>query len=107
VIVADAPALDLSTNDFSIETWIRPLSSVTAFGIMSVVSKRLAPDIIHSLGYDFALVDGQVTLRLSTSLAGDGQVWGRRAGLARWQVPSCHGQPGAQLAHGGLLLRGR
>ena len=76
VTVADAPALDVSTNDFSIETWIRPLPSTTDFGIMTIVCKRLAPDIIHSLGYELALVDGRVNLRLSTSLAGDGQVWG-------------------------------
>jgi len=76
VTVADAPALDVSTNDFSIEAWIRPLPSITDFGIMTIVCKRVAPDIFHSLGYEFALGNGQLQLRISTSLAGDGEVWG-------------------------------
>jgi alpha-tubulin suppressor-like RCC1 family protein len=76
VTVADAPALDVGTNDFTIETWVRPLVSSTDFGVMSLVSKRLAPDITHSLGYDFHLLNGQVSLRLSTSISGDGQNFG-------------------------------
>ncbi len=76
VIVSNAPPLDFGTGDFSIETWIRPLVSVTDYGVMAVVNKRLAPNITQSLGYEFALVDGRLAFRLSTSIAGNGQVWG-------------------------------
>ncbi len=76
VIVSNTPALDFSTGDFSIETWIRPLFSVTDYGVMDVVSKRLAPNIYQSLGYELALVDGRLALRLSTSIAGNGALFG-------------------------------
>ena len=77
VVVPDAPSLNFSSNqNFSIEAWISPLPSTTDFGIITIVDKRVAPNIVQCLGYEFCLVNGQVTCRLSDSIADIGTGYG-------------------------------
>jgi hypothetical protein len=77
VVVSNSPSLNFGPGqDFSIEAWVRPQVSSTAFGIMSIVDKRLAPNIVQGQGYEFCLVDGRVTCRLSDSIADIGTGYG-------------------------------
>src|SRR5207245_181487 len=73
IVVSDAPSLNFGPNqNFSIEAWIRPLPSSTDFELMSVVDKRLAPDLSHCQGYELVLHSGHVSCRLSDSIADNG-----------------------------------
>jgi hypothetical protein len=76
-IVPNAPALNFGPNqDFSIEGWISPISNNTASGVMSIVDKRTAPNSSQCLGYEFHLVNGQVDIRISASISGNGVDFG-------------------------------
>jgi hypothetical protein len=42
--VSNGPALNFGAGqDFSIEAWIKPLSSGTYYGVMDIVDKRYSP----------------------------------------------------------------
>jgi hypothetical protein len=71
ILVPDAPQLDFSSNqDFSIETWIQPLSNPGNFqDVMTVVSKRIAPDTITQLGYELFLQGGVLCFQMADTLA--------------------------------------
>jgi len=65
VIVADAPALNFGPGeDFSMEGWVQPLPSVTPFGVMTIIGKRLTPDLVSSIGYELYLQDGKLACQL-------------------------------------------
>jgi len=73
LLVANSPVLNFGPGqDFSLEAWIAPISSSTTFGILSIFDKRVVPDISHCLGYEFNLVDGKISMRISSSLSGLG-----------------------------------
>jgi hypothetical protein len=66
LIVSNSAALNFGAGqDFSIETWIRALPSATAFGVMSIVEKRRATDIIGAIGYSLYLDSGRLSCQLS------------------------------------------
>lgn len=71
IVVPDAPVLNFAAKqDFSIEAWIKPDAAPGNFqGIMSVVSKRVAPDTIRALGYELYLRDGKLGFQLSDHIA--------------------------------------
>lgn len=68
--VPDTPVLNFAANkDFSIEAWIKPSAGYDNFqGIMTVVSKRVAPDTITQLGYELYLRDGRLSFQLADKL---------------------------------------
>jgi len=77
VIVPDTSALDFGAGqDFTLETWILSFPDNDDFGITSIIDKRFAPDLSHSVGYVFNLFNGQVHGRISTSVLGNGMVFG-------------------------------
>lgn len=67
VVIPDTPLLNFAAKqDFSIMAWIKPDFAPRNFqGIMSVVSKRQAPDTITALGYELYLRNGQLAVQLS------------------------------------------
>ncbi|HXU75981.1 MAG TPA: LamG-like jellyroll fold domain-containing protein, partial [Methylomirabilota bacterium] len=77
VIVGDSPALNFGpAQSFSIEAWIQAFPSSTDFGIMSIVDKRLAPNISQAQGYEFNLDNGQIHFRMSDSPGDVGSSYG-------------------------------
>ena len=77
VVVSNAASLNFGPGaDFSIEAWIKTEAAVTDSGVQDIVDKRLAPDIYRGQGYLLCLVDGQLTGRLSDSMANVGTIYG-------------------------------
>jgi len=73
MVISNSPSLNFdSGQDFSIEAWIQPLPSTTDYDVMSIVDKRLAPNLSQCLGYEFNLGAGRIHCRLSDSLSGNG-----------------------------------
>jgi hypothetical protein len=73
--VADTSSLNFGANqDFSIETWIRPIAATTDYGVQSIVDKRYAPNDWTSIGYALSLVNGQLCCQLG--VAGSGANFG-------------------------------
>lgn len=70
ILVPDAPELNFGANqDFSIEAWILPQDNPgnavdTSGELMTVVSKRWAPDTINALGYEVFLADGRLSFQI-------------------------------------------
>jgi hypothetical protein len=61
VLVADAADLNVGPGqDFTIEAWIRAEPHATDFGVMSILSKRVAPNLINAQGYELALHYGKL-----------------------------------------------
>ncbi len=73
ISVPDGPGLNFGAGaDFSIEAWVQPVVASTTYGVMDIVDKRITPyyyDDSHSLGYSLCLVNGQLELQMSDSLA--------------------------------------
>ena len=73
IVVPDAPALNFGAGqDFSAETWIRayPQPGNWNGGIETVFDKRVAPDSITQLGYNFELDgSGHFSLQMADTLA--------------------------------------
>lgn len=71
IVVPDTPVLNFAAKqDFSIEAWVKPSASPGNFkDIMSVVSKRVAPDTITQLGYELYLQEGRLCFQLADTLA--------------------------------------
>jgi hypothetical protein len=71
IIVSNTPVLNFAAGkDFSIEAWIKPSAAPGNFqGIMTVVSKRVAPDTITQLGYELYLRNGALGFQLADRLA--------------------------------------
>jgi len=77
ILVSNSPALNFGAGqDFSIEAWVRPEASATTFDVMTIVDARLAPDDLHGVGYEVALIGGQLECRLSDSFANGGTSFG-------------------------------
>jgi hypothetical protein len=70
IVVPDTPVLNFAAKqDFSIEAWIKPSASPGNYkDIMTVVSKRLAPDTITQLGYELYLQEGKLCFQLADKL---------------------------------------
>ncbi len=69
ISVPDSPNLNFGPDqDFSIEAWIQPLHSDTTSGVMDIVDKRIAPDIVRSHGYTMAVMNGKLSFQISDSL---------------------------------------
>ncbi len=70
ILVPDTPVLNFAAKqDFSIEAWIKPSASPGNFkDIMSIVSKRVAPDTITQLGYELYLQEGHLCFQLADEL---------------------------------------
>jgi hypothetical protein len=61
VLVADAADLNVGPGqDFTIEAWIQAEPHATDFGVMSILSKRVAPNLINAQGYELALHYGKL-----------------------------------------------
>jgi hypothetical protein len=61
ITVADAADLNVGPGqDFTIEAWILAESHTTDFGVMSILSKRVAPNLINAQGYELALYYGKL-----------------------------------------------
>jgi serine/threonine protein kinase len=69
ISVPDSPDLNFGPDqDFSIEAWIQPLHSDTTSGVMDIVDKRIAPDIVRSHGYTMSVMNGKLSFQISDSL---------------------------------------
>jgi hypothetical protein len=60
VTAADDNSLNLvTTNDnVTVETWIKPLTNNTTYGVMSVIGKRYTPDAYTTIGYEMFVMNG-------------------------------------------------
>lgn len=77
ITVPDSPSLNFGPNqDFTLEAWIQPQISTTTFDLMTIMDKRVAPDITHGVGYEIALSGGRLECRLSDSIADIGTSFG-------------------------------
>src|SRR5205085_2479558 len=54
--------------DFSIECWVNPVVAATAYDVMSLVDKRVAPNDVSSVGYELYLGSGKLAIQISDSL---------------------------------------
>ena len=70
IVVSNTPVLNFAARqDFSIEAWIKPSAAPGNFqGLMTVISKRVAPDTITALGYELYLRDGALGVQLADKL---------------------------------------
>jgi hypothetical protein len=70
IVVPDTPVLNFAAKqDFSIEAWVKPAASPGNYkDIMTVVSKRVAPDTITQLGYELYLQEGRLCFQLADKL---------------------------------------
>ena len=88
ISVPDSPDLNFGPDqDFSIEAWVQPLASETEFGVMDIVDKRDAPDLIRSHGYAMALRNGKLCFLIADSLDAPMLNWeqnGRDLRDGRW-----------------------
>lgn len=59
VTAAGDPRLNLgATDDVTIETWIKPLTTSTTYGVTSIAGKRYSPNIYSAVGYELFLAYG-------------------------------------------------
>ncbi len=74
IIVPDAPDLNVGANqDFSITAWIQPLSNPGNYTdlsgeVMTVISKRYAPNFSTAWGYEMYLGSGRLCFQMIDSL---------------------------------------
>lgn len=54
--------------DFSIDAWVNPALANTSYGVMELVSKRLAPNNYQTQGYELCLVNGKVVFQMASVL---------------------------------------
>jgi hypothetical protein len=73
VLIPSASSLNFGRGaDFSIEAWIQPVAATTDWGVQEIASKRYAPNDWSAVGYEFALVYGQVCCQLAQVPLGSG-----------------------------------
>jgi RNA polymerase sigma factor (sigma-70 family) len=76
IYVHDSPDLNFGPGvDFSIEAWIRPLDAQTSFGVMDIVDKRAAPDLLRSHGYELDVRNGKLSFQMADSLKANYLSW--------------------------------
>jgi len=81
ILAPDAPQLDFGPNkDFSIETWIQPLSNPGNYTdlsgeVMTVISKRYAPNFYTAVGYEMYLGGGRLCFQMIDSLDNGGNYY--------------------------------
>lgn len=70
--VPDNSALNFGPGaDFSIESWVAPITATTSYGVMDIVDKRITPyygnDSVAQ-GYELCVGNGQLAFQMSDSL---------------------------------------
>jgi hypothetical protein len=81
ILAPDAPQLNFGSNqDFSIEAWIQPLSNPGNYTdlsgeVMTVISKRYAPNTSTALGYEMYLGGGRLCFQMIDSLNNGGNYY--------------------------------
>lgn len=61
VVIPDAELLNVGPGqDFSVEAWIQAEAHTTEYGVMSILSKRVAPNLVNAQGFELALHDGKL-----------------------------------------------
>lgn len=55
-----------AAQDFSMETWIKPLTNTNPYGIMSIIGKRHP----YGIGYELFLIDGQLGFQIGDPVHG-------------------------------------
>jgi hypothetical protein len=68
IIVSNSPTINIGTNDFSIEGWIKAFPNSTAYSLNTIIDKRFN----QTIGYEFTLESGSLHLRLSSTPGSDG-----------------------------------
>jgi hypothetical protein len=68
LIVSNSPTINIGTNDFSIEGWIKAFPNSTAYNLNTIIDKRFN----QTIGYEFTLESGSLHLRLSSTPGSDG-----------------------------------
>lgn len=78
IYVPDSTDLNFGPGmDFSIEAWIRPLDAQTSFGVMDIVDKREAPDLLRAHGYELGVREGKLSFQMADSLKSNYLDWDR------------------------------
>jgi hypothetical protein len=66
VLIPDAELLNVGPGqDFTVEAWIQAEPHATEYGVMSILSKRVAPTLVNAHGFELALHYGKLGAQLA------------------------------------------